>query len=132
MSEDKELYASLRTQLSELNGRIRAHMAAMWQMPFAYIGLVALSLSLADAHPRLLRQASVALALVGIFALWAMAGWLEAAHRAVDHINMIEDGLALQRTAKKNPFMHAVPHMLVVVLGIIASLLIAVCKRSGA
>jgi len=132
MTDDKELNSSLRTQLTELNARVRSHMAAMWQMPFAYIGLIALSLSLADGHPRLLRQAGLVLALVGVFAIWAMAGWLEAAHRAVDNINHVEDGLALERTAKKKPFMHAVPHMLVVALGIIASVLVAVCKRSGA
>ena len=132
MSEDNELNASLRTQLTELNGRVRAHMAAMWQMPFAYVGLIALSLSLPDGHPRLLRQAAVVLALVGVLAIWAMAGWLEAAHRAVEHINKVEDGLGLQRTAKKNPAMHAVPHLLVVGLGIIASILIALCKRPGA
>ena len=35
---------SLEKQLGELNSRVRSHIAALWQVPLAYLGIIALTL----------------------------------------------------------------------------------------
>ena len=132
MANERELSESRRAQLAELNARVRAHMATLWQMPFAYLGIVALALGTFTERPRLLAAAALFLALTGSFVLWAMVGWLDSVHQAVDAINKVEKALGLDETAKKRPWTHALPHFLIVLLTMTAAIVIALVRLPGA
>jgi len=132
MPDNKDLPESRRAQLAQLNERVRSQMATLWQMPFAYVGIVALAMGPMVDRPRLLLPASILVAIAGALVLWAMAGWLESAHEAVDAISRLEGALGLELTAKKRPWTHALPHFLLVVLTIGAAVLLAIRCLPGA
>jgi ABC-type uncharacterized transport system YnjBCD ATPase subunit len=95
-------------------------------MPLAYyLGVIAVAFSQTIDHPRFLMGVGVLASLAGAFVMWAMAGWLESSHQTVGHINAVERDLGLIPTAQRRPLLHAVPHFLLVGIGIVASLILA-------
>jgi NCAIR mutase (PurE)-related protein len=124
-----DIHESLRVQLTEVNERVRTHMRAFWQMPMAYLGIVAVALGTADAPPRAVHLVVAVLAIAGIAVAWAMRGSVEGAHRGVDQINRIETALGLRPTAKKRRWHHVLPHLALVFIGIGACIVSWICTR---
>lgn len=91
---------SLHAQYAEVQGRIKLHADRLWQLPFAFMSIVGISISIIDKEGHPIRVAYlfslyVALALV---ILWAMVGATEGTIRALRHMMRIEKALNLETT----------------------------------
>lgn len=113
---------SLRTQLAELNVRARAYTSQLWQIPFAYIGIVGVALAqVADKGPGVLAATFLCGGLFGTAVLIHMTAMLEGTKRAVAHILQVESGLGLEQTARYRPVWHIGPFIGIVLLAVVSS-----------
>ena len=114
---------SLRVQLAELNGRSRAYTAQIWQIPFAYLGIVGVVLAqVADKTPRITVIALFAAAVFGVVAFVHLTAMMNGVRRAVEAIVKVERQLKLEETAQYRPWWYISPLAAVVVLAVIACL----------
>jgi len=121
---------SLEKQLGELNSRVRSHIAALWQVPLAYLGIIALTLGDAKIRHSAATPLGIGLFLAGAVVILGMYGWREGAARAVDNIRSIEAKLHLAPTAQTHFWTHEFPHFALVALGMIASLVMG-CRLAA-
>ena len=78
---------SLRTQLSELNTRSRAYTAQLWQVPFAYIGILGVVLAqVADKGAGTLAATLLCGGILGTAVIIHMTAMMEGVKRAVANI----------------------------------------------
>jgi hypothetical protein len=127
-SVEAERVESLRVQLVEVHNRAKLHADRLWQLPFSYIGVVGISFSLveqkqSDSRPTF--WLFTFYALLGVLALLAMLGAIEAIARALAHMIRIEKELGLSPTTRIRPLYQFVPYVGMTVLGLVAC--IAVC-----
>ena len=101
---------SLRVQLTELNNRSRAYTAQIWQVPFAYVGIVGVVLAqLADKDPRVKAVAMAAAAAFGVPVLIHLTSLANGCRRAVENIRAVERKLYLTETAQYRPAWYIAP-----------------------
>jgi hypothetical protein len=96
---------SLRTQLAELNVRARTYASQMWQVPFAYIGIVGIAggAAISRNDPLFAGGPLVFLGLFGIAVINHMFGLQDGTWRAVEGIRSMEAKLRLEQTALHKP-----------------------------
>ena len=109
---------ALTTQLAELNSRVRTHIQALWQISFAYLGLIALVFGFGGSSFPMPKLAYYFLIIIGVLVIWAMIGWRKGTKRGVKHIQRVELELELKQTAKTDFWFHELPHFLLVFSGI--------------
>ncbi|MGI0025455.1 MAG: hypothetical protein ACREA4_09985, partial [Nitrososphaera sp.] len=110
---------TLRAQLVELNNRGRQYGGQIWQVPFAYVGIVGVVLAqVADKSPRIICVVSMCGALFGVLVLLHLTSMANGARRAVLNIQDIEAKLRLKPTAEYRPFWYIGPLVGVVVLAV--------------
>ena len=110
---------SLRVQLAELNARSRAYTTQLWQVPFAYIGILSVAIGqVLDKKPVVLPIVCLAGAVGGICVVIQMYALLEGSGRAVTNINDVERQLGLLETAQHKPYLHVIPLFLIVLLNV--------------
>ena len=91
-------------QLNELNQRVRMHANRLWQLPFAFFGLVVVLLSgLNTLQGAVLTMASAFLLTVGTIVLWCMLGAYEGVCRGSSEIGLLEHRLGLRKTVGVQP-----------------------------
>ena len=91
-------------QLGELNQRVRMHATRLWQLPFAYFGLVVLLLSNLDKlKGDMPAMATVFLSTIGLIVLWCMFGAYEGVCRGSREIGLLEQRLGLRKTVGVQP-----------------------------
>ena len=106
---------ALRTQLTELNVRSRTYTTQIWQVPFAYIGILGVVVAqMADRAKNV--PGFLALAL-GFAAVVGIAGVFHS-KRAVGHIQEIETALRLTPTVKHKPVRYVGPIFVILALSI--------------
>jgi hypothetical protein len=114
--------------LAELNTRSRAYTARLWQVPFAYIGILGLVLAQwADKNPGPGFKAIILFygGLIGLAVLIHMTALMEAIKRAVDNIKKVENSLGLEQTARYRPVWHGGPLFGMVVLALVSCFIAA-------
>ncbi len=106
---------ALSVQLAELNARSRAYTSQIWQVPFAYVGIVGVVLGqMADESSRVLGSVMLGGGLFGIAVLVHMTAMVDGVKRAVSSIQEVEKKLTLETTARYKggwylwPFMYLV------------------------
>ena len=124
---NKSMQDTLRVQLSELNHRGRQYGGQFWQVPFAYVGLTAVtfvavtSRAATKAAPTtgdslsLSVNAFLFLGIIGVCVLLHMLAMLHGNWRAVQRIREVEVQLGLVETAEFH-FWYEVPLSLIAVL----------------
>ena len=119
---------SLRLQLSEVHSRAKLHADRLWQLPFAFLGVVGLSTSLFDrqADSSAIFWLFVLYATFGLFVTGAMFGALEGVRRSLRHMIRIEQELSLETTTKVQYVWHFLPyfamHLLVLCFAIVMAI----------
>jgi len=112
-----------RTLLSELNERSRWYAAQVWQVPFAYLGIVGLVITqVVDKHSDQLWLAFIGAGVFGLFVLWHMRDLQDGVRRAVLNLQSLERGGGLITLAQYKP-RYLRPFFFVVGLAVIASFL---------
>ena len=77
---------TLKVQLAELNNRGRQYAGQIWQVPFAYVGIVGVVLAqVADKSGQVIRVTSLCGALFGFFVLVHLSGMANGLERAQLH-----------------------------------------------
>ena len=111
---------ALRTQLTELNIRSRTYTAQIWQVPFAYLGILGVVVAQAAGKaPGLLAVLLGSGALVGIAIIFHVAAMLDGSRRAVENIRKIETALGLDETAQHKPFRYVGPIFAILLLAVV-------------
>lgn len=86
----------LRVQYVELNNRSRWYTSQAWQIPFAYLAIVNVTIGVVVAkEEKWLAIALFALAFIGVFVAVQSYLTIEGIRRAVDGMQKLEDQLAL-------------------------------------
>jgi hypothetical protein len=121
---------SLRIQLSELNQRSRMYATQMWQVPFAYLGVVGIMLALTNKSLTHLTTQMVAfvLFLIGIIVLWFMLGIFKAIGKSVGHIKRTEHTLGIKQTVEEHHWCIDIPIFSLVIITIVVCALVAFGK----
>jgi hypothetical protein len=92
---------SLRLQLAELNSRSRAYTTQLWQVPFAYMGILYVAIGgVLEKKPGALPIVFTAGGVIGLCVLIQMYALLEGSGRAVTNINDVEKATG---TTKNSP-----------------------------
>ncbi len=113
---------SLRVQLSELNNRSRWYTARLWHIPFAYFGILGVTVAQFMAEGRsYLPYVLILFGLFGCFVLWHMWEIWDGEKRAVEELQITEGLLELPQTAqyKKN---YVLSLFIALLLGVLACL----------
>jgi hypothetical protein len=106
---------SLRVQLAELNARSRAYTAQVWQIPFAYLGIVGVVLAqVADKPAIVVMIALFSAAAFGLFVLIHLIAMTHGIRRAVENIVKVEGQLGLPATAQYRFWSYIMPLAMVV------------------
>jgi TctA family transporter len=124
-------FKSLQTQLAELNTRSRAYATQLWQVPFAYLGIIGVILTQVSDNSLNTVAAFLFSGLFGIAVLIHMTAMMDGVKRAVENIVKVEEELGLERTAKYSPAWHIGPFIAVVSLVAVSSFFAAgyfLCK----
>ena len=100
-------------QLELLQARLIAHGSKLWQLPFSYTGIVAVSASLFETTTTSLQGYYVfyALGIGGLIVIYCMIGAYEGYSRTVTFMRTVETELGLQPSATNKPS-HSVPYFL--------------------
>ncbi len=114
----------LITQYEVLQSRINLHGSRMWQLPFTYLGLIGLiiSLTFGEDHSPLMNWVFLGLSAVGLVLLWAWFGAYYGYRRTVENMNELEEKLKMGNFTRCY-VSHFMPYLLLFILGIITSLL---------
>ena len=121
---------ALRTQLAELNTRARHYGSQVWQIPFAYVGIVGVVVSqVADKSTGTIRAALIGGFVFGILALVHLASMLDGNRRAVTHIRRVEQALTLRLTVEYRPIWYVGPLAGIVLVTAAACGIAAICLR---
>ena len=109
---------SLRTQMTEVHQRAKIHSDRLWQLPFAYLGVVGISVSLAEKLPntRLLFWLFLLYTAFGIVILFTMIGAMEGVRRALGHMIRIEQELRLQQSTQIQIVYQFLPYFVMAIL----------------
>jgi hypothetical protein len=111
---------SLRVQLAELNARARAYTTQLWQVPFAYMGILYVAIGgVLEKQPAALPIVFLAGALIGVCVLIQMYALLEGSGRAVTNVNDVERRLGLPETAHHKPYLHVIPILIIAALNVL-------------
>lgn len=111
---------ALRTQLTELNIRSRTYTAHIWQVPFAYLGILGIVVAQATGKaPGLLALLLGSGALVGIAIIFHVAALVDGSRRAVENIRRIERALHLDETAQQRPIRYVGPMFAILLLTVV-------------
>lgn len=93
---------ALIEQLSQLNQRVRLYASQIWQVPFAYLGLVLLSFAGWDSLSDWIKATiMIGMGIVGILVLIHHSGLIQANNDTVDRIEEVENALGLTVTVRK-------------------------------
>lgn len=116
----------LSTQLSEVNQRVRMHAGRLWQLPFAYLGVLAVFLASSDRDLSGVeaRWTYLVFFLLGLIVIWCMRGAYEGIERGVETIREIERKTGLAPSVERNRTRytyHFVPYFLLAILGVVVS-----------
>ena len=118
---------SLRTELTELNVRARTYTSQIWQVPFAYLGILGVVVvQAADKAPRLLPVLLVLLvsgALVGVAVIFHVAAMLDGSRRAVENIRKVEKALNLEETVQHRPCRYVGPIFAILAIAVVLCLI---------
>ena len=110
---------TLRAQLVELNNRGRQYGAQIWQVPFAYVGIVGVVLAqVADKASETIYVASLCGALFGVLVFLHLTSMANGTKRAVLNLQDVEAKLGLTPTAQYRPFWYIGPLVGVVLLAV--------------
>jgi len=91
---------SLREQLSQLNERCRWYSSQLWQIPFAFLTLLALTTGTVIEKTKLaIGLTLLVVGCIGIAVIFHMRGLSDGERRAVLNLQKIEDRLYLEQTA---------------------------------
>lgn len=118
---------SLNVHLSELHGRIHLHAARLWQLPFAYLGLVVFFFaSVHDMDPGLIQVTQTFLVVVGVVALTCLLGAFEGIVTGSRLLTEVESRLQLPRASGKRSraVYHFLPYVVLHLCGILSVCLI--------
>ena len=112
--------ASLRAQLTELNIRSRTYTTQIWQVPFAYLGILGVVVAQAAGKaPGLLVIVLGSAVLVGAAVIFHVSAMLDGSRRAVEDIRKIEAALGLDETAQHKPFQYVGPIFAILLLAVV-------------
>ncbi len=101
---------SLRVQLAELNTRARTYTSRMWQVPFAYVGIIGVVFAeVADKEQEIFAIALGIGMVFGILVLVHLTSLMDGVRRAVDNIRKVERALSLEQTAEYRPWWYISP-----------------------
>jgi len=90
-------------QLSQLNQRVRLYAQQIWQVPFAYLGLVLLSFAGWDSFgPRMRGSIMIGMGVVGALVFCHHLGLVQANNRGVEKIEETERRLRLDVTVRRS------------------------------
>jgi hypothetical protein len=91
----------LKEQFKELNSRSRWYSGQLWYIPFAYFGLVSLTLgNVVAREPKFIGAALLFCGIVGILVFWHMLGIKDGEKRAVENLQAVEIKLGLDKTVE--------------------------------
>ncbi len=123
---------SLDQQLIQINERVRMHAQRLWQLPFAYLGVLGLLIQgfTNATSPRRVQIIAGCFTLIGVFVGWAMGGAVEGIYRGVRALARVEQLLKLPPTAKASPMGQYLPYFLLLIVG--TGLAAATCVRATA
>ncbi len=100
-------------QLALLQTRLIAHGSKLWQLPFSYTGIVAVSVGLFEKSkigvP--VHYAFYALGVVGLIVIYCMAGAYEGYGRTAKFMRIVESDLGLQPSTNSK-ISHSLPYFL--------------------
>lgn len=117
---------SLRVQLAQLNERSRWYSSQLWQMPFAFLGIVALAVgAVIDQNTTVVGSTFLAIGGFGIAVFIHILGLADGERRAVLNIQKIEEQLDLEQTALYSPKIWF-PFQVVVMVVIVACFLLGI------
>ena len=92
---------ALREQLKELNNRSRWYSGQLWYIPFAYFGLVALTVgNVGFKEPKFIGLSLLYCGIIGVFVFWHMISIRDGEKRAVENLRAVEGKLHLNQTAE--------------------------------
>ena len=113
--------SSLDQQLIQINERVRMHAQRLWQLPFAYLGVLGLLIQgfTGTTSPRRIEVISGCFVFVGICTGWAMGGAVEGIYRGVRALAKVEQLLKLPPTAQASPIGQYLPYFLVLFMGVL-------------
>lgn len=120
----------LKDQLKELNNRSRWYSGQLWHIPFAYFGVVAITISNVIAkQPSHIGAVLVACGMVGLFVFWHM--WLikDGEKRAVENLRQVEIDLCLKPTVEYKGY--TIPFFIGVALVALSSLFFGIVLVCG-
>lgn len=110
---------TLRAQLVELNNRGRQYGGQIWQVPFAYVGIVGVVLTqVAEKASQTIYVASLCGALFGVLVFFHLTSMANGSKRAVLNLLDVEAKLGLTPTAQYRPFWYIGPLVGVVLLAV--------------
>ena len=101
---DGDHQAALRTQLSEMNRRSQVYLQRLWQIPLFYLAASGIVLGIGDDQKVVGPVVTlVLLGLLGAVLAMHMWGMRDGSRRAVEHLQLVEQELNLDRTAEWKP-----------------------------
>lgn len=106
---------SLERQLTELNSRSRWYSSQLWQLPFAYLGLTAVTVVQLVDKKEVLPYGLITASVVGILSFVHLLFMQNGNNRAVESLREVEGSLNLKPTAEVKPF-YEWPFLLMLVL----------------
>lgn len=123
MNNNTENLSAKETQLEILQSRITTHGNKLWQLPFSYAGVVALSANLAGGGKSTIPAGQVffALGIAGLVVIFCMYGAYEGYARTAVNMQKLENELGLTPTTR-NYLSHTLPYFLLAVLSVLATI----------
>lgn len=95
---------SLRAQLRELNERSRRYSGQLWQVPFAFLGIVGLVIgNIVDRDRTIIGLTLLVLGSLGIAVIFHIRGMADGHRRAVLNLQRVEKQLHLEQTVIYKP-----------------------------
>ena len=108
-----------KTQLIEANNRSRMYAQRLWVLPFAYIGVIFITLNATtNGQTNLILLCMITLSIMGLIVFCIMIGIVIAIGDAVRVIEKMEKKLKLKCTVKRHRCMIDVPTFSLAIVGI--------------
>jgi len=114
---------SLETQLVQLNERVRMHAQRLWQLPFAYLGVIGILVTANGNGAPAPKLFWAIFAALGLVVAWSMVGCVAGIYRGVSALANVEKLLHLPHTAQASPIAQYWPYFAVLfaAIGLAAS-----------
>lgn len=122
MGENEVMMAKC-AQMEVLQNRLSRHFNKLWQIPFSYAGIIALTVSKGpdDLHWAIFGV----LAIAGIFVNWSMIGAKRAYSRTIKNLFDLEIAMDLKPTTRCFPS-HYMPFFAIAWIAVFSALTIAI------